>query len=108
MMTRTTQNRLPDLTRFQLLVKEDFLPKSGAEDVVPRHFQFNYALTMYNTWVVANLHGASKQGHNLSESKLYKAATYMAQICDDSSEMTEQEIGDVSRVSNILNEGNWF
>jgi len=90
------------------VIKEDFLPKSGSETIVPRHFIFNYAVTMYNSWVVANLIAASERDHDLDESKVFKAATYMALICDDSKKLTEQEIDDISEVSDMVGGTSWF
>jgi len=93
------------------VIKNKFLPSSGARHLNVRSFIFNYAVTLYNSWVVANLRAAEENGIDLSDEdtdRPYKANHFLTALVDDTHFVQAEEVDNLSEHSTILTRGSWF
>jgi hypothetical protein len=93
------------------VIKNKFLPSSGARHLNVRSFIFNYAVTLYNSWVVANLRAAEENGIDLTDEdtdRPYKANHFLTALVDDTHFVQAEEVDNLSEHSTILTRGSWF
>lgn len=93
------------------VIKNKFLPNSGARHLNVRSFVFNYAVTLYNSWVVANLRAADEKGIDLADEETdrpFKANHFLTALVDDTHFVEPDEVANLSEHSTILARGSWF
>jgi hypothetical protein len=93
------------------VIKHKFLPNSGSRHLNVRSFVFNYAVSLYNSWVVANLRAADEEGINLeaeTTDRPYKANHFLTALVDDTHFVETDEVSNLSDHSTILSKGTFF
>jgi hypothetical protein len=81
------------------VIKNKFLPSSGARHLNVRSFIFNYAVTLYNSWVVANLRAAGENGIDLTDEdtdRPYKANHFLTALVGDTHFVQAEEVDNLS------------
>lgn len=80
------------------LIKRDYLPQSRSRETELRLFYFNFAVHLYNIWVLSNIIRADELKKDLSEDKVFTTKRVLQAIDYDPVEIEVNEEPDLSEI----------